>query len=192
MKTPTFFLFDKRSLTYKKISIASYTALFTFLVFITFSYLIFILGYRAGEKKTISNLSTEEKALLTLKLQRKVFTKEEFKNILIQLNVKHPDIVYAQALQECGFSSRRFKTTNSLFSLRKARNRPSTAIGYDDQGYAVYSDWVDSVIDYALFQAANMNDLKTRDEYLQGLRSYAEDSSYVDRIVKLLPNFTQL
>ncbi len=40
---------------------------------------------------------------------------------------------------------------NNLFGMRRAGERPTTAIGYN-KGFAVYANWQSSVIDYYLLQ----------------------------------------
>jgi hypothetical protein len=46
---------------------------------------------------------------------------------------------------------------------------------------------IDSVIDYALYSATYLSDIKTEGEYFEYLRqNYAEDKSYVTRLKALI------
>lgn len=111
------------------------------------------------------------------------FSKEELLRTLKEMNVKYYDIVYAQALIETGrFTSKIFKHGNNLFGMKVASQRPTTAIG-EYKGHAKYESWQESVMDYALFQAAYMKKCKTREQYLQYLKeNYAEDPGYVEKV----------
>lgn len=111
------------------------------------------------------------------------FSEDKFKTMLIDMNFKFPDIVHAQAILETGtFSSRIFKENNNLFGMKISRLRPTTHKG-EHNGHAYYDDWKDSVLDYALYQARYLNNLKTREEYLSYLnRVYAEDTLYVSKL----------
>jgi uncharacterized FlgJ-related protein len=114
------------------------------------------------------------------------FSKEKLLATLKEMNVKYYDIVYAQALVETGrFTSNIFRNGNNLFGMKVARQRPTTAIG-EYKGHAKYESWEDSVLDYALFQAAYTKKCKTREEYLQYLkRNYAGDPDYVNKVRQL-------
>jgi uncharacterized FlgJ-related protein len=111
------------------------------------------------------------------------FSKEELLATLKEMNLKFYDIVYAQAIIETGhFTSNIFRNGNNLFGMKFARQRPTTAIG-EYKGHAKYESWEESVVDYALFQAAYMKKCKTREEYLEYLgRNYAGDPGYVSKI----------
>lgn len=115
------------------------------------------------------------------------FTDDKFKTMLVDMNFKFPDIVYAQAILETGtFTSRIFKENNNLFGMKVSRLRPTTHKG-EQNGHAYYDDWKDSVLDYALYQARYLNGLKTREEYLSYLnRVYAEDTLYVSKLKNIM------
>jgi uncharacterized FlgJ-related protein len=84
------------------------------------------------------------------------FNQEKLLGTLKGMNLKFYDIVYAQAIIETGhFTSNIFKNGNNLFGMKVARQRPTTAIG-EYKGHAKYESWEESVMDYALFQAAYM------------------------------------
>lgn len=110
------------------------------------------------------------------------FTIKRFKQLLKDMNVKHPDIVYAQARLETGnFTSKIFRTNNNLFGFKVARQRPTVCIGMLS-GHASYDSWQMSVIDYALWQSKHCPRL-THDQYIEYLRAnYAEDTNYIKKL----------
>lgn len=124
------------------------------------------------------------------------FTPQSLINYLKYKNVKHKEIVYAQALIETGnFTSNIFKQNNNLFGMKyvgKYRySRPTYAIG-EQHNHALYLNWVESVQDYILWQNMHKKTpIKTQQQYLELLRrTYAEDSSYVSVIKYLLKKDT--
>ena len=111
--------------------------------------------------------------------------KDELLTLIFKLRLEHPDIVFAQAKLESGnFNSQIFRENNNLFGMKMPWNRPTVAIGVK-RGHVVFSDWQHSVYDYALYQSSYMRKL-TREAYLERLKSYASDPSYVEKIKNLL------
>lgn len=133
----------------------------------------------------VQSYNLEEK-LIIIKNEKDKFSEEKFVKSLIDLNVKFPDVVYAQAVLETGrFSSTVFLENNNLFGMKEAKMRPTTAIGTENS-HAYYTNWKQSVIDYALYQSKYLSRL-TRDEYLQYLnKNYAEIDNYVDRLKSII------
>lgn len=113
------------------------------------------------------------------------FTIEKFKELLITLNVKYPDIVFAQAKIESGnFNSKIFRENHNLFGMKEARQRAHTAIG-TRYNHAVYSDWRQSVLDYTIYQSCYLRKFN-RSEYIDYLgRNYAQDKNYVTKVVAI-------
>lgn len=107
---------------------------------------------------------------------------DSVKHYIDSLNISHPTIVLKQAKIESGnFNSFVFIQNNNMFGMRLAKTRPTVAIG-ERYGYAIYENWQQSVVDYALLQAWSYRQL-SRNEYLNKLgRSYAEDPNYVEKI----------
>ena len=102
---------------------------------------------------------------------------------LFRLKIAHPDIVMAQAIIESGnFKSNIFKENNNLFGMKMPEYRKTTAIGIN-RGHAVYRNWRESVIDYALWQGKRAR-YQTTSQYLRRLRSYAADPNYITKIKK--------
>jgi hypothetical protein len=107
---------------------------------------------------------------------------------IIENDIKHPDIVLAQAILESGYlSSPIFIKNNNLFGMRFPERRPTVALS-ENRGYSVYDCWTDSVKDYKLFQEFLFRRKeKTRDEYFDYLdRIYAEDPNYVPFLKKVI------
>jgi uncharacterized FlgJ-related protein len=107
---------------------------------------------------------------------------------IIENDIKHPDIVLAQAILESGYlSSPIFIENNNLFGMRFPERRPTVALS-ENRGYSVYDCWTDSVKDYKLFQEFLFKRKeKTRDEYFDYLdRIYAEDPNYVPFLKKVI------
>ena len=115
------------------------------------------------------------------------FTPEKLKAYVLELNIRFPHIVYAQARLETGnFSSSIFKENNNLFGMKVATKRPTTNKG-EENGHAYYENWKESVVDYAFYQAQYLSDIKTESEYFEYLRgSYAENPTYVEKLKVLI------
>lgn len=115
------------------------------------------------------------------------FSEEAFINYLGAINIRFPEVVYAQAyLETGGFKSGIFKENNNLFGMKVARQRPTTALMLD-RNHAVYDHWKSSVIDYALYQSHYLRAVKGRDEYINTIgRVYAEDPNYLKKVKKIV------
>lgn len=109
------------------------------------------------------------------------FTEERLLEKLIAYKVKFPELVLAQAKHETGnYTSVIFLENHNLFGMKLSERRPSTAIGIN-RGHALYKNWEDSVMDYALYQTTYMRTITTEADYIKYLESYyAEDPSYVN------------
>lgn len=115
------------------------------------------------------------------------FSEEALKSYLLEVNVKYPDIVLAQAKLESGnFKSELFLKHNNMFGMRIAKQRPTLA---KDKGtsYASYYHWKSSVLDYALYQSRYLKQYNTKDKYLERLgQTYAEDVNYISKLKKMI------
>jgi uncharacterized FlgJ-related protein len=97
----------------------------------------------------------------TSTLNTKTITHEIFYEKLVEYDIKHPDVVFAQALLEsANFTSKLFKTQNNLFGMKLAMKRKTTAVGKNKSGYAKYNSVDDSIYDYYLFQEYAMRKKK--------------------------------
>jgi uncharacterized FlgJ-related protein len=131
--------------------------------------------YIAGQTRTIIIKERDE------------FTEDKLKAFMLQINIKFPHIVLAQAKIESGnFRSNQFKKNNNIFGMKVAKRRPTMNIG-NKSGFAKFSSWKDCVIDYAFYQASYMRKIKTEDEYLEYLKdNYASNPMYVKAIKKMI------
>jgi uncharacterized FlgJ-related protein len=136
----------------------------------------------ANSKLTDIQGETEEITRIIIKDEIQ-FSEENLKNLLLELNVRFPHIVLAQAKLESGnFKSHMFLENNNIFGMKEAKRRPTTNKGTQN-GHAYYENWKDCVIDYAFYQAAYLNDLRTEAQYYQYLSaSYAEDPGYISKV----------
>ena len=129
---------------------------------------------------------TEETKQIIIK-QENEFSPEKLKAYILELNIRFPHIVYAQAQLESGeFTSHVFKANHNFFGMKEAKQRPTTNKGTEN-GHAYFNNWKDCVVDYGFFQAAYLNDLRTEKEYFDYLgQNYAEDPSYVGKLKKII------
>lgn len=139
---------------------------------------LLIIKYKSSE-------NTKVVVLNKVKFVEKVtqFSIDELKSTLITMNIKFPHIVLAQAILESGnFKSKVFLTNNNMFGMRIAKSRPTTA--HDNgSGYAMYDNWIMSVLDYALFQSAFLRKIDTEEAYYRYLSdNYASDPTYVNKL----------
>ena len=92
--------------------------------------------------------------------------------------VKHPEIVYAQAILETGhFRSKVYRECNNLFGLYNSRTK----------SYYKFDHWKDCIIAY---KEMIQYKYKDGDDYLNFLKEigYAEDSEYNCKLKKLIKN----
>jgi len=155
---------------------------FAFGFILLLSLMSLTLNYSSNEKLIAIQGETEEISKIIIKDEVQ-FSEQELKNLLLELNIRFPHIVLAQSKLESGnFKSRIFLENNNMFGMKEAKRRPTTNKGTQN-GHAYFESWKDCVIDYAFYQAAYLNSLKTEDQYYQYLSaSYAEDPNYVVKV----------
>ena len=125
--------------------------------------------------------------LMLYEHQKDVFTEQKLKDYLIELNVKYPNIVFAQAKLESGnFKSKIFEENNNLFGMKQPSIRATTATG-EQYNHATYNSWRESVLDYALYSCKYTSSIKSESEYIAYLGSrYAEDTNYIFKLKNIL------
>lgn len=114
-----------------------------------------------------------------------VFCRDSVYSYMVRIGMRYPDVVYRQALLECGFSSDLFKNANNLFGMRMPGVRKTTAIG-KYKGYAKFSSWKESINDYKLYQDAYLSKAKTKEEYYRLLdKNYGATGNYSRTLKKM-------
>lgn len=176
--------YDKENLNYKKIT--GKITLIVISVIILISLILSLFTLRNINK--VKFISEETKSIILREADKEnEFSREKLKAYILELNIKYPHIVMAQAEIETGhFTSTIFKENHNLFGMKCATKRPTTNKG-EEHGHAYYDTWKESVVDYAFYSAQYLSDLKSEKEYLNYLsQSYAEDSTYVNKIKKII------
>lgn len=93
--------------------------------------------------------------------------------------VKHPNIVYAQAILETGhFRSRVFKECNNLFGLYNSRTK----------SYYKFNHWSESIVAYLNYIQYRY---KPPDDYYKFLSDigYAEDPEYINKLKRIVNQY---
>jgi hypothetical protein len=147
--------------------------------------LIFVLNRKPEPKQleTIPVSSIEKNhQIIFINNDKEKFSEEKLKQLLIDLNVKFPDIAFAQARYESGnFGKNKnanlFHSNHNLFGMRVAMSRPTTNIG-EENNFAIYENWVMSVIDYAFWQISMTKEIHSRSEYLSYLKAVYSEGTY--------------
>jgi hypothetical protein len=173
--------FNKDTLSYQKVTLK---AVFIALGLVLVSSLV--VGLMNMNKINQIRFISQETKNIILK-EHNEFTPERLREYITQLQIKYPDIVYAQAVIESGnFRSQLFRENSNLYGMKQANRRATTSEG-NQFGYAYYSDWLKSVEDYALWQNTIIGNIKSEKDYLEFLHQYyAEDTTYVDKIRKII------
>lgn len=136
----------------------------------------------------IRYISSETKPIIIKESAKEnEFSPKKLRAYILELNIKFPHIVYAQARLETGnFKSQIFKTNHNLFGMKVATLRPTTNKG-EENGHAYYENWKESVVDYAFYQAQYLSDIKTEAEYLEYLKAnYAEAPNYMTQLLAII------
>ena len=177
------FKFDESSLRYKPLFNGNFyriTYLSLFILSLLF-YLFFRLGHGFGNRSIdisiLTNNTDYEKELFVTDTL-KTFSEQNLVDYLLELNIKFPDIVFSQVRYETGnFNSLIFKENNNLFGMKVANSRATTNKG-EQHNHAIFDNWQMSVIDYALWQNAYGRKFKTRESYIQYLKSVYAEGTY--------------
>jgi len=174
-----YYKFNKSILKYEKDNSFFKIALSLFCVGIA-------VGFAINDTKAIGGMY--ESTVVQLSSSDRRLSYKELYSKIKELNISNPDIVMSQAIVETGhFKSSIFIENNNLFGMKEAKNRPTTAIGQNN-GHAVYENWEQSVMDYALYQSKYLSRFSEK-EYLEYIKqNYAEDGRYVDTLLKVKNN----
>jgi uncharacterized FlgJ-related protein len=142
-------------------------------------------AHQEGFKEALNEpIETE---LIVLDSSESTFSQEALVEEIKKLNIRFPHIVLAQSILETGYwESRIYQENHNLFGMKQARARATTANG-TQLGHAFYDDWKESVTDYALYQAAYLNKLRTEKKYLNYLdKNYAEAKNYDKALIEII------
>lgn len=150
-----YFRLDKKTLTYKN---NTKNIVLKFFASLLIGLVIGITMKVNSDIRTVVD-ATDDVIVVRYNQLKDNFTKDKFRTYLMDINIRYPYIAYSKCEIETGFDSNKFTKYNNLFSMRKAGARPTTAIGYDDGGFAIFRNWRESVLDYALYYSAFLNHL---------------------------------
>lgn len=114
-----------------------------------------------------------------------VFTEQNMLKYMDSLGMKYVKFAVGQAKHESAhYKSKLFRNQNNLFGMVPAEKRKTTAIGKRN-GYAVYRNWKDSVLDYYLMQQWILKRHPTKQGYENYIfRNYARDPLYKKKMQK--------
>lgn len=174
--------YDSTSLKFKRLN--GWFFLITATIFIT----AFIIGWIFSSKNEIEkrNHYNEEEKIMVIK-NGDDFSEEKMILFIKELNFRYPELVYAQGVLESGadFNSVLNNQNNNYFGMRVAHQRINTQSGEQD-GYAYYNNWRNSVIDYAIFTAMYLGDFESKEQYYKYIeKRYAESPGYIEKVKAL-------
>lgn len=114
-------------------------------------------------------------------------TINEVWNYAYKLGIKHHDIVIGQVILESNhLKSDIFKKNNNLIGMKLAKQRHTTAIGSDANGFAIYQDWKWCLRDYLIYQNKYYtNDNEDYYDFLDRM-GYDEKKGYSDRLKQIV------
>ena len=182
------YTYCKESLSFRKVTPTRKLGIVALVIFvgIYLSMTSMVTNAKQQAYKEAFNLPAETE-LVILDTTEDQFTQGQLVEELKRLNVRYPYIVLAQSILETGYwESRIYQENNNLFGMKQARARATTAKG-TQLGHAYYDNWKESVTDYALYQAAYLNKLRTESKYLKYLdKNYAEAKNYDDALLTII------
>jgi len=151
------------------------------------------------EMQLIKAKETTRKAnKIELAIQKYKFAELTLENVALalrEIGIHHPDTVFFQTIKESGWLNKTFYKSklatkyNNLFGMRKPAQRYTTCLTNTYRGYATYSHWIYSVIDYLYWQQSNI--IRENESYKQYLvrRGYARNTKgYVKKFNFILPD----
>lgn len=164
------YFWNKRSLEMKKVPKTKSITIISLILalFVVLFRVAYKTGFDVGKKAEIME---KDVVILYQKAENSYFSRRNFYEYLKTINIKFPELVFAQAMKESGFKSPLWKNNNNPFGMKEASKRPNMQNGTQD-GYAYYNTWKDAIIDYALYQSyVGLSKLKTENEYLDYLKA---------------------
>jgi uncharacterized FlgJ-related protein len=146
-------------------------------------------GIVVGKNITKAQIIELEGGIHILRNEDKVFSKKDLVNMIKELDIKYPYIVLAQSILETGhWTSLVFKENHNLFGMKMANKRIKTAKG-TQLNHAYYSNWQESVYDYAFYQCRYLSKINSEQEYYDALdATYAEAFKYSEKLKEIIKN----
>lgn len=165
--------FDKEKLEYRKVNYIKWIVLVV-------SFFILLLIFFAQKEVKIKIVSGETE--VNLRTDEDVFSKEKLIQEMKRLKIKHPSIVYSQFVLESNhFRSPLFKNHSNMMGMKIATTRATTSVG-SENGYSIFNNWRDGILDYALYQSSFLRGLNEQEYYQYLSQHYAEDKEYVNKL----------
>ena len=174
------FKYNSETLDFEVVNTVKYKVYFVGSLLLFFILLSSFISTSYSAKKENKYLTSETE--VTFKRDAD-FSQEKLISEMKRLKIQHPHIALAQMMIETNyFKHPRFKSRSNIAGLRRAGSRITTASGYDDSGFAEFTDWKQSLLDYALLQTGFARGL-TEEQYYQWLKSYTHEEDYI-KLVK--------
>lgn len=148
--------------------------------------LILIIGIIIGFAVKTTTISHFSDGVYAFSSSEERFSEENLKKLLIEINIQHPKVVFAQAkLETFNFKSQVFQENHNLFGMKMPSIRTTTATG-EQYNHAIYNNWRESVLDYALRQCRYGSNIETDQDYIRYLGdTYAEDTAYAIKLTRI-------
>ena len=127
----------------------------------------------------IDSISNDALSKMTLNWSNIDFWISHFK-------IKHPEILKAQIVQECGWklNSKKAIQNGNICGMTPSSNKRQHTYTYIESGHCGYPNFVESIRDYMFWQEQNYHG----QDYYEMLRKigYAADTTYIDRIKSIV------
>ena len=191
-----FYCYDSKKLSLKKENVFKHIKRH-YIFYILFSAFISLLSILTFKLLLIPDIPLTEVVLLKERHEKiliaetqNTFSRDKFVDKIKNLNLKHPHIVYAQAMLESGdFSSKIFQENNNMFGMKQARIRINLAQGTQHH-HAFFENWEDCLLDFAFHRATYFHKLKSEQDYYNYLgKYYAEDPSYIGKLKSMVDKY---
>jgi uncharacterized FlgJ-related protein len=113
---------------------------------------------------------------------------------IITLGIKYPEVVMSQVMLESNsLKSKLCKNNNNLSGMTVPSKRETTA--KNKKGYAKYTSWLESIIDYKLYQdyILSKHKITSRKQYIAFLhKNYAKSPHYKVTITKMAKYYSSV
>lgn len=125
-------------------------------------------------------------------------TKKIFAQEILNQKIVYPDVAFAVSMLESGnLKSPIFRSNNNAFGMKKATVRSTTALPDIKNKHAQYSNWIDSIKDYKLWESfmIQKKNIKNKEQYIQLLNQLycppgeCGESDYNSKIKSMLGMF---